>query len=132
MAKRSWLHTKLTGHAPLTALVGTRIEQVTNQMITPATKPFIKHRLLSDRPDMMGDDRVQTTQVTYLIFVHDVPGSYDKIDSIMVVLKSLLSNAVDQENGIIRVVWEESSEDFRDDDMGTIMRYCRVILKIRE
>ena len=132
MAKRSWLHSTLTGHAPLTALVGTRIASATKQTVTPPVKPFIIHRLLADRPDMSGDDVTQTSQVSYLIFIHDVPGSYDRIDQIEDILRALFHNKVDQAQGVIRVIWEESSEDFRDDDMGTIMRYCRIAIKIRE
>lgn len=128
---RVWVHQRMKNHAPLTALVSTRIAAATAQEKAPDTKPFIVHRAISELPDLRGDDTVRTRTDTYLIFVHDVPGDYMQIDQILSILRQLFENVSDQEENIIRSTWIENSEDFRDDDMGTILKYARIQVKSR-
>jgi hypothetical protein len=46
-------------------------------------------------------------------------------------LQRLFKDTIDQANGVVRSRWIETSEDFRDDDMGTILRYARIQVTYR-
>jgi len=81
---------------------------------------------------LSGDDRNQAYTDSYQIFAHDTPGDYMKIDTILDLVRGQFDGVVDQANGIVRATWVEDSEDFRDDDMGTILKYCRIQLTVRE
>lgn len=131
MSSRTWVYTQLQADATIATYVGDRVHESTSLQKAPGTKPFIMYRTTSDVSDMKGDDVSLTRNKTFLIFVHDIPGDYIKIDLVIDAIHALFENAVDQANNIIRATWLESSEDFRDEDMGTIMRYCRISVKER-
>lgn len=128
---RAWLYGKITSDSGTTALIPGGMHASTSLDKTPAEKPFIMYRLIAHRPGSRGDDLDITRDENYLLFVHDVPGDYLKIDAILEQLKTLLVNAKDVEAGVARVTWLEDSEDFRDEDMGTILRYARVQVRYR-
>lgn len=129
---RAWVHNRIkTGNASLTTLHGNRVFTTTSLEKAPDTKPFIIHRSLAERPDLRGDDSGQTRRDTYLIFVHDVPGDYLQIDTMVAYLIALFEDHRDPDNNIIRTSWIETSEDFRDDDMGTILKYVRIDVLVR-
>lgn len=128
---RSWVYSTLSGDGTLTALIPGGVHASTSIDVTPASKPFLMYRSIAELPDLRGDDTHRTGTETFLIFVHDVPGDYLQIDAIVARLKVLLNNVVDQPNDIIRSTWIETSEDFRDEDMGTILKYCRIQVKYR-
>jgi len=123
---RTWVYATMTGSAPLAAKVGTRIHQSTSIDRTPDVKPFIMYRQTSDISFMRGDDGDQVASNGYFIFVHDEPGDYLDIDATIAILRALFSDVVDQANDIVRCQWIETSEDFRDDDMGTICKFIRI------
>lgn len=125
MSNRVWVHQRMTTNAPFMALIPGGAASTTAQEVTPDSKPFIIHRSLAHRPSTRGDDNDITRAESFLIFVHDVPGDYLKIDNIIKELKTLFNNAKDEASGIARCTWVEDSEDFRDEDMGTILRYSR-------
>lgn len=125
MSNRVWLHQTLLGDATLVGMVPGGFASTTHQEVTPALKPFLIHRVLAHRPATRGDDDDITRAESFLLFVHDVPGDYMKIDDILARMKVLLQNYKNAEQGIARVTWIEDSEDFRDEDMGTILRYSR-------
>jgi len=117
--------------ATLANLVGERIHQSTSIDKTPSTKPFIMYRQTSDVQLMRGDDGDACRRLGYMIFAHDVPGDYMQIDSILEALRALFADIVDQPNGIIRSTWLETSDDLRDEDMGTIVKYARIEVTYR-
>ena len=129
MSPRQWIHSSLT------TLAGGRVHQNTSiredASTRTMTKPFIVHRFAVDRGDLRGDDITKTYVEEVQLFVHDVPGDYTVIDGILIAMRGLLDGRVDQPNGIIRCTWLEDSEDFRDDKMGTILRYGRYQIKHR-
>lgn len=122
---RSWVYGRMTGDATLMALLPGGVHSTTKIRETPHEKPFIMYRVIAHRPESRGDDRDLTNNENFLLFVHDVPGDYLKIDAILARLKELFQNAKDEAAGVSRGTWLEDSEDFRDEDMGTIMRYAR-------
>ena len=133
MMMRSWLNQQMRADPALTALVGTRIYPSTrireDQSTRDLEKPFIVYRTSSELSNLRGDGSDLVKVQAFQIFVHDIPGDYMQIDSILSALEDLLSDTVDQAAGVIRCEWIENSEDFRDDDMGTILRYSRIQIK---
>jgi hypothetical protein len=122
---RAWFYQQMTGNGPLMADLTGGIHQSTKLDKAPEHKPFIMYRSIAHRPRSRGDDEDITRDEVFLVFVHDVPGDYLKIDDILGQLKAIFNNAKDTEAGIARCTWLEDSEDFRDEDMGTIMKYAR-------
>jgi len=116
----------MIGHAPLVALVPGGVHQTTSVEHTPHLKPYLIYRQTSDTSTMRGDDVEQFRTLGYMIFAHDVPGDYLKIDAILEVLRTLFQDIVDQANGVVKSLWLETSDDDRDDDMGTILKFARI------
>lgn len=131
MTPRVWIYSQMTGHAPLTALVGSRIHASTSLKAAPHVKPFIFYRSTSDIPDFRGDDGDVTRTGGVMIFCHDNAGDYMRIDTMIEALKTLFQDTSDQSQNIIRCTWIETSEDYRDEDMGTIFRWARVQIKYK-
>jgi hypothetical protein len=116
----------MIGSSTLVALLPGGVHQSTSLNASPHLKPFIMYRQTSDVGNFRGDDGEQARSNGYMIFVHDVPGDYLKIDDVMEQLKTLFQDIVDQANGVVKSFWLETSDDIRDDDMGTIMKFARV------
>ena len=129
---RTWFYSRMTADAPLALVVGTRIHQSTSIDVAPAVKPFLMYRQTSDVERFRGDDGDAVRAIGYLVFAHDRAGDYGRIDTIMDHLKRLFKDTHDQANGIIRSTWIETSDDLRDDDMGTIIQFGRVQILYRE
>lgn len=129
--KRVWLFQRISTNAPLMALLPGGAHQSTSLDVAPHLKPFLMYRQTSDVEVFRGDDDEAVRRVGYMIFVHDVPGDYMTIDARLADLKALFSGTVDQANGIIRSRWLETSDDNRDEDMGTIMKFARVEVTYR-
>jgi hypothetical protein len=93
---------------------------------TPAQRPFLQLRW--GRTDF-GLDVV--TVRTLNIWVHDEPGDYGRIDSIILRLRELLPTLEGQSNGsghLVAVEWAGDSEDLADDGHKTITRYSTFTL----
>jgi len=115
----------MTGSATLAAQVGTRIYQSTALKEVPEIKPYVMYRYLADVPELRGDDSSPVNRQAFMVMVHDYPGSYVKIDTILQILKGLFRDVSDPDNDIIHCNWVDDSEDLRDDIMGTIVRWSR-------
>lgn len=126
MSTRTWLYQRMTGSVPLMTLLPGGIHQSTSLNVAPHLKPYIMYRMTSDVGNFRGDDGEQARSNGYMVFAHDVPGDYLKIDAVMEQLKTLFQDIVDQPNGVIKSFWLETSDDIRDDDMGTIMKFARI------
>lgn len=128
---RSWVYGKMTGHALLTAIVGNRIYLTSELQETP-TKPYVMYKFFNQIPEVSGDDNVKVFNQSFQIFVHDVVGDFLQIDSIIRILKDLFQNASDKPAGVQIVKWTDSSEDFKDPDMGTNTRFIRFRILFKE
>ncbi|PYS90478.1 MAG: hypothetical protein DMF62_04765 [Acidobacteria bacterium] len=128
---RSWIYGKMTGHAPLTAYVGSRIYESSRLQEVP-TKPYIMYKMFVIQPEMMGDDVPKVYTQSFQVFVHDVVGDFLRIDEIIGVLKNLFLNASDKAEGVEITRWIDSSEDFKDPDMGTNTRFIRFRVLYKE
>lgn len=149
---RVWVYDRMVDDAALMALVGTtvvddndtpldlgddittivpRVYQSTSLNATPHEKPFIMYRQTSDVQNFRGDDGDVIRQKGYMIFAHDVPGDYMRIDTVIDRLRALFGDVVDQAEGVVRSTWLETSDDLRDEDMGTILKYGRILVTYR-
>lgn len=126
MSTRTWLYERMVTDGDLEDLVPGGIFQTTAVLHTPHLKPYIIYRQTSDVSVLRGDGGDLIRRNGYMIFVHDVPGDYLQIDDILQQLKSLFQDVVDQPNGVVESLWGETSDDLRDDDMGTIMKFARI------
>lgn len=87
---------------------------------TPEQRPFLQARWGRNN---VGLDTVTRRDIT--IWVHDSPGDYGRIDSIILRLRALLPTLEGQDNGLGHLVaaeWTGDSEDLTDDGHGTIAR----------
>ena len=116
--------------ASLQALVGVdpnqRIYQSTSLDSAPKTFPFILYRATSDVDRIRGDDGDVVRATGYMIFCHDTPGDYLRIDDMLLHLHRLFADTNDPSEGIVRSHWVDLSDDLRDDDLGTITKYARI------
>lgn len=126
MSTRTWTYQRMATDATLVALVPGGIHQTSAVEHTPVLKPYLIYRQTSDVPTMRGDGIEQHRTLGYMIFAHDVPGDYLLIDAIIERLKDLFMDVVDQANRVVKSLWIETSDDVRDDDMGTIMKFARI------
>lgn len=95
---------------------------------TPELRPFLQLRW------GRNDSALSKTQIgrrTLALWVHDQPGDYGRIDSIILRLRTLLPTLVGQTNGLgylIAVEWTGDSEDLADDGHRTITRHADFVL----
>lgn len=87
---------------------------------TPQERPFMQLRWGTNNE---GLDVV--TRRFLVVWVHDIPGDYDRIDRVIRRLRELLptlAGTVDGEQAILAIEWTGDSEDLTDDGHGTIAR----------
>ncbi len=126
---RTWVYGRMDADAGLGTLVGTptaRIYASTSLTTAPKVFPFIMYRQTSDVEIFRGDDSDKVRSNGYMIFCHDVPGDYLQIDAMIAELRRLFADTNDPNEGIVRSRWVDTSDDLRDDDMGTITKYVRI------
>lgn len=128
---RSWVYQRILTDVALNLLITQRVYQSTRLNAAPHLKPFILYRSSSDIEVIRGDDGDVCRAQGFMIFAHDIPGDYTQTDVMIGHLQRLFKDTTDQANGVVRSRWVETSEDFRDDDMGTIVRYARIQVTYR-
>lgn len=126
MTSRVWLYQRLSNDATIAAFVADRIYQSTMLTEAPKVKPFLTYRQTSDVGYFRGDDSHMIHRNGFMVFVHNIPGDYMLIDDIAGEVIRLFDNVVDQAEGIVRSDWVETSDDYRDEDMGTVLKYIRL------
>ena len=123
---RVWVYEQMKNDTTLQAAMGDRIYPSTKIVKAPAVKPFILYRQTSDVDAFRGDDSDAIRSAGYMIFCHADAGTYMGIDTYIAALQGLFKDTVDQANGITRCRWAETSDDLRDDDLGTIFKFARI------
>lgn len=88
---------------------------------SPEKRPFIVINVGSDFPELNDGDVPAWSKRSASIWVHDDPGSYDKIDTIIKAIRDKLVGQVAQADAIC-ITWDGDSDQFADDMMGTIVR----------
>lgn len=129
MNDREWVYGRLiaSGVADVEGMTSEKILQ--GESIGPWLKdqlprpPFVVWRM----GNTSRDNRMHRGREQYFtVYCHDdaKPGDYQRID----VMVNLVVQSMDQVQGagkIIQAQWLETSADFDDREMGTIMRYVR-------
>lgn len=123
---RTWVYEQMTGNSALVTATPGGIKASTAVSKTPHEKPYILYRQTSDVQGFRGDDADMVRRTGFMIFVHDVPGDYLQIDSILEMLRGLFQDTQDQANRVVRCDWITVSEDLRDEDMGTITKFVSI------
>lgn len=119
---RSLVFSTLVGDSVLNAAGITSASSFAVDVDTPETRPFLQIRWGKND---IGLDGTAVTKRTLVIWVHDVPGDYTKIDAILTRVRTILPLLSGQSNGlghVIAVEWTGDSEDLADDGHGTIVR----------
>lgn len=117
---RTWLYGLLESSNALDAYVEDRIWQNTALEHVPEIKPFVVYRFGARTSPMRGDDSVAIYTQSIQVFAHDTPGDYVRIEEILAVIHTILIPSTHPS-----VTWLEDSEDLRDDDFGTILKWSR-------
>lgn len=120
---RTWMYGKLAGHAPLTSVVPVaQIKGAGSLDSDPGPRPFIVIRIGTER-------RGPFPGVSYcdaMLWVHDEPGDYLRIDNILQIVKDFLVPNGREEPvpnaGGIAITWQGHSSELADEGFRTIMR----------
>jgi hypothetical protein len=134
---RTWLYDRLTTDPDLQSDLG-GAEGITDRVVprrsqgtVPFLKPFLIYGLgnstnegLCDSTANDSDDKDADRQF-FEVWVHDDSGSYNKIDSIIAKVIRNLSGASSPVDGIVTVIYLETSQEFNNESYGTIFRYIR-------
>lgn len=88
----------------------------------PEQKPFILFRVGAKTSELEDDEVALALNSLVTIWVHGIPGDYDPIDKLLEKIRLQLSGSG---NSIISCRFITESDDLRDPEMGTIMRYTR-------
>lgn len=124
MEWRSWLFGRLNGSSHLlalpvadrpTILAGGSLE------VTPQRKPFLIITIGQELVDRRDADQPSVTSSFATLWVHDDPGDYLRIDSILLACQKELIGQVSDTSGIF-CQWQGNSGDQADDVRGTIVR----------
>jgi hypothetical protein len=121
MNSRAWLWRRLTENAPLTALIpSTRIYSSGSLFAVPDVKPFLMIRL---EPMLLGPFNGTEWQDSS-IWIHDVPGSYVLIDSVLSAVREAMISAgsAEGDNQFMTALHQGDSQDLVDDGFNTITR----------
>lgn len=121
---RSWLFSKLSNSSHLMALpVVDRPTIIAggSMEITPQRKPFLIITIGQELVDRRDADQPSVTSSFSTLWVHDDPGDYLRIDSILLACQKELIGQVTGPGGIF-AQWQGNSSDQADDVRGTIFR----------
>jgi hypothetical protein len=117
---RAFLMDAITGDPTLNALGIVEESSFAVDVDTPQQRPFLQLRWGRNN---VGMDVV--TRRDLVIWVHDQPGDYGRIDSIILQLRALLPTLEGLDNGLgylVAAEWTGDSEDLADDGHRTIAR----------
>lgn len=88
----------------------------------PTERPFIVINSGTEVPELVdGDSPVSTSRVAG-VYVHDQPGSYVRIDQILLLVRAELVGQVSTLPSAIACVWIGDSGELADDVYGTLMK----------
>jgi hypothetical protein len=117
---RALIRQALIGDATLAGLGVVAPGVISGDVDTPAERPFLQLRWGQTTPGLSTVDRR-----VLIIWVHDKPGNYSRIDSIIRQIKVILAGLeADQHSSgwLLKTEWITDSEDLTDDGHGTITR----------
>ena len=122
---RALIFSALSSDLVLNGLGITEATLHTNHNVdTPNIKPFVVIRYLATPQATFKGSPVNSRIVQF--WVHDEPGDYHRINSVLRRIKDILPALEGQEDPdggyIMDVLWQGNSDDFTDDEAKTITR----------
>jgi hypothetical protein len=131
MTARTWLYGKLAS----TPLVGGRVFSKKTMTSSVEQHPYLVFKLGNNTNEELAET-VDASRQFVQVFVHDFSdketGDYTKIDEIIASLKTSLVNQSSAEDGVLTVIYLETSQDLNDDTLNTVMKYVRFQLVMKE
>lgn len=123
---RTLLFSALTGDATLNGLGIVNSNSFAVDVDTPEDRPFLQLRWggVTEGLDVV-------TRRNLVVWVHDKPGDYSRIDLIMLRLRTLIPSLVPSTDGIgwlVGAEWAGDSEDLVDEGHKTIARNASFVL----
>lgn len=119
---RSWFYSLVSNDAVLTDLLGapptTRVFPANTLNTTPNT-PYAAYKLVVETPRIGSAKNAQLQ-----VWVHDKPGDYGQIDTILARIKEVLTSQGHFDD-FLEARWLDHSEDLFDEGTGTITRFSR-------
>jgi hypothetical protein len=132
---RAWLYDTLTDSTELQSDlggvggIGDRVLPRRSQQVIPELKPFVVYGLGNSTAEGLGDSTAPNDKDAdrqfFQVWVHDDGGSFTKIDTIVAKVIKLLHGAGSPANGVITVIYLETSAEFSSETYGTNFRYIR-------
>ena len=118
---RAWLHTRITTDVGILALLpATSIFAAGSMEGREATRPFAVVRLGGNLSELNDADKPYAISQDAVVWVHDEPGSYKRIDAILELVRAALAGQVTE---AIAAIWQGDSPELSDPEQGTIVRY---------
>lgn len=117
---RALIRSAIIGDATMNGLGITGPSAFAVDVDTPQMRPFLQLRWGVNNP---GLDTV--TRRFLVVWCHDKPGDYFRIDQMVFRLRNLLPTLVgtsDSSGSVVGIEWTGDSEDLTDDGHGTIAR----------
>lgn len=121
---RAWVYSRLTTDPTLTAVVpSTAIFGAGALVRVPRPRPFLVILMSNVLSGLRGDDQSAATSQQMSVAVHDKPGDYQRIDSVIEIVRARLES----EQGLalgggITAQWQGVGPDSADDQMGTLVK----------
>lgn len=137
MTTRTWLYSKLTDPSAtaLRELIENRVFAKKTMKSSVEEHPYIVFKLGTDSNEALAET-VDVHRQFIQIFVHDYSdtevGDYGRVDSIIAELKKQLVNASSAPDGVISVLYLETSQDLDDQTLSTVFKYIRFQLITKE
>lgn len=131
MTARTWLYGKLTS----TPGVGGRVFAKKTMTSSIEQHPYMVYKFGNNTNEELAET-VDTSRQFVQVYIHDFAdkevGDYTKIDQIIKSLKANLVNQSSAEDGVLTVIYLETSQDLNDDTLNTVMKYVRLQLVLKE
>lgn len=137
MSVRTWLYSKLTDPNALALrdLIQDRVFAKKTMQSSVEEHPYIVFKLGNDSNENLAET-VDAHRQFIQIFVHDYSdtevGDYGRIDDIIAELKKILINASSGPDGVISVLYLETSQDLDDQTLSTVFKYIRFQIITKE
>lgn len=131
MTKRTWLYNQMAEFPGLAALIGEdnpRIFAKKSMTSSIELHPFIVYKLGYNASEELSETKEVDRQFVQ-IFVHDFSdgdtADYMRIDEVIIQLRKALLLGSSPEDGVIAIKYLETSQDFNDETLNTVMKYVR-------
>lgn len=128
---RAWLYDRLKFDPDLSAFHNGSVyprEVLRSANPEALPRPFLIYGLGNCTAEgLIGDDPADQDpeRQFFTVWIHDVPADYMQIDNMIPLVKKLLTHSSSPQDRVLTIRWLETSQEFDDKALGTILRYIR-------